>query len=297
MSILRTPDIFFEGLPDYAFEPRYLEIEGMRIHYVDEGSGKEVILCLHGEPSWSYLYRKMIPILVNRGRVIAPDFVGFGRSDKFVRIDDYTYRMHRDTLVKFIEDLDLTNITIVVQDWGGLIGLRVATMMPERFSRLVIMNTGLPLPGVDNIPFAFLIWRAFVKYFPVMPVGFVLQFATVSKLPSKVVEAYNAPFPDNKYKAGAKAWPLLVPISPNDPATPEMRTAREVLAKWDKPALVMFSDKDPITRPGAKIFRDLIPTAKIQPEIIIRDAGHFLQEDKGEEIAERILEFMERSHV
>lgn len=293
MAVIRTREKRFADLPDFPFPPHYLEIDGMRIHYLDEGTG-EVILCLHGEPSWCYLYRKMIPILIQKHRAVAPDFIGFGRSDKFTKKNDYTYKMHRDTLLKFIEELNLRNINIVVQDWGGLIGLRVVSMITERFSRLVIMNTALP-NGEERIPFAFYLWRWFVKVMPSLPIGRILKAGTLKPMRADVVSAYNAPFPSRKYKAGAKAWPLMVPIRPSFEAAPEMEKAREVLAKWDKPALVMFSDKDPITRGGYRFFRELIPSAKDQPETIIKDAGHFLQEDKGEEIAHRILDFIEHT--
>ena len=202
--------------------------------------------------------------------------------------------MHRDTLLRFIEALDLENINIVVQDWGGLIGLRVVSMIPQRFSRLIIMNTGLPT-GEEKTPLAFSLWRWFVKVTPNLPIGRILKAATVQPMRSDVVSAYKAPFPSKKYKAGARAWPLMVPIKPGFEAAPEMKKARDALSKWDKPALVMFSDKDPITRRGYRFFRKLIPSAKDQPEIIIKNAGHFLQEDKGEEIAHQILDFIERT--
>lgn len=293
MAVIRTPEERFADLPDFPFSPHYLEINGMRVHYLDEGAG-EVILCLHGEPSWCYLYRKMIPILVQKHRAVTPDFIGFGRSDKFTKRNEYTYKMHRDTLLRFIEALDLENINIVVQDWGGLIGLRVVSMIPQRFSRLIIMNTGLPT-GEEKTPLAFYLWRWFVKVTPNLPIGRILKAATVQPMRPDVVSAYNAPFPSKKYKAGARAWPLMVPIKPSFEAAPEMKKARDALSKWDKPALVMFSDKDPITRSGYRFFRKLIPSAKDQPEIIIKNAGHFLQEDKGEEIAHQILDFRERT--
>lgn len=295
MPVIRTPEERFSHLPDFPYEPHYLEINGLRVHYVDEGSGDPVV-CLHGEPTWSFLYRKMIPLLASEQRVLAPDFVGFGRSDKYTDAGEYTYEMHRDTLLKFTEALDLNRITVVVQDWGGLIGLRVAGMIPERFRRLVIMNTGLPT-GDENIPEAFLNWRNFVERTPDLPIGMIVQGATMQgqNIHKDVVAAYEAPFPDASYKTGARAWPLMVPIKPDDPASAELRLARQGMAKWDKPALIMFSDNDPITKGGDLFFRALIPTAKDQPEIVIRDAGHFLQEDKGEEIAQHIVEFIARS--
>jgi len=290
MPVIRTSEERFENLPEFPFEPRYLELGGMRIHYLDEGRG-EVILCVHGEPSWCFLYRKMIPVLGGRHRVVAFDFIGFGRSDKYTEKSEYTYKLHRDTMAGFIEALDLTGITLVVQDWGGLIGLRVAGMMAERFSRLVIMNTGLPT-GEQKMTEGFMRWRNFVEKTEDLPVGMIIQGATVTDLSPEVVAAYEAPFPGPEYKAGAQAWPLMVPVRPDMEAAPELRQARQDLQEWTKPALVMFSDKDPVTAGGDKFFKEHIPGAKGQPHATIKDAGHFLQEDKGPEIANRILEFM-----
>lgn len=293
MPIIRTPEERFSNLSDFPFTSKYVEVDGMRVHYLDEGKGR-IILCLHGEPTWAYLYRKMIPIFVDGGfRVIVPDFIGFGRSDKLTSLKEYTFYLHKNILIEFIRVLNLSHITCVVQDWGGLIGLHVAGVIPDRFARLVIMNTGLPSGKTTSE--AFLKWREFVESNPDLSIGQVVQMGTISELRPEILAAYEAPFPDESFKIGARAWPLLVPIHPDDPVAAEMLKTREKLKRWQKPALVMFSDSDPITGGADRFFRDLIPSAKDQPVIKIKNAGHFLQEEKGEEIAHHILDFVARS--
>ncbi len=237
MKTLRTPDERFQSLPGFPYAPHYVDVRGLRMHYVDEGQG-DPILCLHGEPSWSYLYRKMIPTLSRKSRVIAPDLVGFGRSDKLAERSDYTYAMHHDMVAGFITALDLKRITLVCQDWGGLLGLPLATEMPDRFARLVIMNTGLPTgdppqsPAAEASAAAFLAWRNFAAKTADLPVGFIIKGATKSQPSAEILAAYEAPYPDASYKAGAAQFPLLVPISPDDEAVPVMKKTREALRHW-----------------------------------------------------------------
>ncbi|MDE2852949.1 MAG: haloalkane dehalogenase [Chloroflexota bacterium] len=296
MSVLRTPDARFHNLPGYDFAPHYIDIGDTRMHYVDEGEGAETILCLHGEPTWSYLYRRMIPPLADRHRVLAPDMVGFGKSDKYAALEDYSFHLHYDKLVGLVEALDLTNITLVCQDWGGSLGLTIAANHGDRFARLVVLNTFLPT-GEEKISEAFMQWRAFSqKVGRRMQVGrLVAQTISSYELPADVIAAYDAPFPDDSYKAGAAVFPSLAPIAPEMAGAAEMKAARAALSRWRKPAQVMFSDGDPILGGAANFFRRLLPTAGDQPEITIRGAGHFLQEEKGEEIAGHVLAFIERT--
>ena len=293
MEILRTPDDRFADLADYPYDPNYLMCGELRIHYVDQGnSDDETVLMLHGEPSWSYLYRKMIPIIANAGhRVIVPDLVGFGKSDKLANQEDYTYQRHVDWMADLVLKLDLKNITLFCQDWGGLIGLRIAAEHEDRFKRILAANTFLPT-GDYRSPDAFIEWQQFSQKTPVFKVGEIIASACVSDLSDDIRKAYDAPFPGEEYKAGARRFPMLVPIKPDDPASNPNRKAWEVLKKWDKPFLTAFSDSDPITRGGDAYFHKLIPGTKGQAHTTIVGAGHFLQEDKGEELAELTVDFI-----
>jgi haloalkane dehalogenase len=286
MEIFRTPDERFTGLPGYDFEPHYAQVGELRMHYVDEGEGPPVV-CFHGEPSWAYLYRKMLPPLVAGGhRVVCPDLPGFGRSDKPTDQGWYSYDRHVETVSAVLAELDLSDATVVVQDWGGPIGLRWAVQNADRVAALVVMNTGLFTGRVSK---GFMAWRDFAERNPDLPVGFVVGGATATDVPPEVVAAYEAPFPDAASKAGAARFPLLVPVAEDDPGAKEMAEVREALRSWDKPALMAFSDSDPVfpyPKSGEQ-FTELIPTAGEQ--VRIEGAAHFLQEDRGERIAEEIL--------
>ncbi len=295
MEILRTPDERFSDLPGYSFEPHYVQAGDVRIHYVDEGPRSAApVLMLHGEPSWSYLYRKMIPIFAARGiRAIAPDLVGFGRSDKPARREDYTYQRHVDWITQLVRRLDLSRITLVGQDWGGLIGLRIATEHPERFAGCVAANTGLPT-GDGPVGDAFKAWLKFSQETQIFQVGRIIQGACVTQLGADVVAAYDAPFPEERFKAGARQFPVLVPISPDDPAAAANRKAWQVLRRWEKPFLTAFSDSDPVTKGAEVLLQSEIPGARNQPHTTIKGAGHFLQEDKGEKLARVVIDFIRK---
>ncbi len=285
----RTPDERFENLPGHDFEPHWHDADGLRLHYVDEGAGSPVV-CFHGEPSWAYLYRKMLPGLVEAGhRVVCPDLPGFGRSDKPTERGWYSYDRHVEYVSALLGALDLSDACVVVQDWGGPIGLRWAVENADRVGALVILNTGLFTGRVSE---GFMNWRNFAERNPDLPVGFVLQSATTTDLPDEIVAAYEAPFPDAESKAGAAQFPLLVPIDDGQPGAAEMRAVADELSRWDKPALVAFSDSDPVfpyPRAG-QYFCDLIPSAGEQ--VRIEGASHFLQEDRGERIAEQVVSFL-----
>ena len=293
MKLLRTPNERFENIPDFPFQPHYIEIDNIRIHYVDEGSNdEEVILLMHGEPSWSFLYRHMIPPLVKAGfRCVAPDLVGFGRSDKPTEQSDHTYAKHVEWMTKWMESLDLQNITLFCQDWGSLIGLRMAIENQDRFKRIVLSNGGLPA-GEGELNEAFLNWRELSRTTPVLPIKMILQAATTTRLSRGILKAYDAPFPDESFKAGARILPSLVPISPDDPEHDANKRAQEQFKQWEKPFLTAFSDSDPITAGGDEIAKELIPGSKGQNHTIIKNGGHFVQEDKGPELAEVIINFI-----
>jgi haloalkane dehalogenase len=301
MEARRTPDERFEGLPGFPFEPHYVEVEaddgsgGLRLHHLDEGpsDAPETVLLLHGEPSWSFLYRHMIPVLADAGhRCIAPDLIGFGRSDKPVDRDDYTYQRHVDWLRDAVFDqLDLTGLTLVCQDWGGLLGLRLVAEHPERFRRVVVANTFLPT-GERHPGEGFLRWRRFSQEVDDFAVGFIVSGGCATTLAPEVVAAYDAPFPDESYKAGARQFPLLVPISTDDPASAANQRAWETLRRFDRPFLCAFSDQDPVTGGADRVFLDEVPGTRGQPHTTITGGGHFLQEDRGPELAAVVADFI-----
>jgi haloalkane dehalogenase len=285
-ELFRTPDERFASLPGYDFEPHYVDVDGLRMHYVDEGSGRPVV-CFHGEPTWAYLYRKLARPLLDAGeRVVAVDMPGFGRSDKPTERGWYSYERHYEHVSQVLAGLDLSGATVVVQDWGGAVGLRWAVENAGRVERLAILNTGLFTGRVSK---GFLRWRDFAERNPDLPVGFIVDGGTGFDLAPGVKEAYEAPFPTPESKAGAAAFPLLVPTSDDEPGAAEMRAVSDELSQWDKPTLVMFSDSDPVfpyPRSG-DVFCELIPGAGEQ--VRVEGAAHFLQEDRGEEIGERVL--------
>lgn len=294
MEILRTPGSRFKNLAGYPFSPHYIDVKAsdtspLRMHYVDEGpdDGPPIVL-LHGEPTWSYLYRTMIPPLAAAGyRVLAPDLIGFGRSDKPTKLEDYTYLRQVEWVTSWFDMLELGNVTLVVQDWGSLIGLRVAAENGDRFARLVVANGYLPTAD-RSTPLAFRLWRTFAHYSPVLPAGRLVELGTVRHIPAEVRAGYDAPFPNGKYQVGARALPRLVPTSPDDPAVPANRAAWEALGRWEKPFLAIFGSRDPILGRADRPLIQHIPGAAGQPHGRI-NGGHFVQEDCGPELAERII--------
>ena len=304
MKVLRTPDESFQNIPDWPYEPVYTDVTAhdgttLRIHHVDTGpdDATETVLCMHGEPTWSFLYRKMIPVLAGAGhRVVAPDLVGFGRSDKPTELSDYTYERHVDWMSQWLVKNNLRNITLVCQDWGSLIGLRLATAFPQRFSRIVLANGGLPT-GDPPPNEAFVKWREFSQTVPVFTTAKIIEGGCVSKpLAPEVLAAYDAPYPAEEYKAGARIFPTLVPAGLDDPSSRPNRDAWEVLRAWTKPFVTMFSDSDPVTKNGEWAFRRAIPGCEGMPHTTIVGGGHFLQEDKGVEFATAINSFIARHH-
>lgn len=292
--VLRTPEARFAHLPDFPYQPHYLELDGLRIAYIDEGPRNAApVLLMHGEPTWSFLYRKMIPALLAAGhRVIAPDLVGFGRSDKPSRASDYSYLNHVQWMTAWMESIDLQNATLFCQDWGSLIGLRMVTHSPHRFARVVLANGGLPTGTQEQTPKAFKVWRAFARFSPWFPIGRIVNSGCVNKLTPQEIAAYDAPYPSKQYEMGARIFPTFVPTTPTDPERERNEQAWEVLKQWNKPFLTLFSSRDPITRGGEKIFQKRVPGAAKQPHAVTRGAGHFLQEDKGPELAQQIADFI-----
>ena len=292
-NFLRTPEERFQQLPDFPYAPHYTELGGLRIAHIDEGPRDgPVVLLMHGEPAWSFLYRKMIPILVAAGiRVLVPDQVGFGRSDKPTQRSDYTYENHVQWMSAWLESVDAKDITLFCQDWGSLIGLRMVAEMPDRFARIALSNGGLPT-GKEKIPPAFHIWRAFAMYSPWFPIGKIVKTGCAQGLGDAEVAAYDAPYPNSRYKVGARVFPGFVPTTPQDPERARNEAAWEVFKRWDKPFLTLFSTRDPITKGGEQMWQELVPGAQGQPHTKIRGAGHFLQEDRGAEVAQHLAAFV-----
>jgi haloalkane dehalogenase len=295
MRVLRTPEERFAGLPDFGYEPKYADADGLRLAYVEAGPPTgEPVLLLHGEPSWSFLYRKVIPVLAEEGlRVIAADLIGFGRSEKPAEIADHSYARHVEWIRAFAFDaLGLRDVTLVGQDWGGLIGLRLVAEHPGRFARVVAANTGLPT-GDQPMPRVWLRFREVVRTAPELTVSRLVRSGCQTTLPPEVLAAYDAPFPDASYAAAVRAMPDLVPAAPDDPASAANRAAWRQLAAWDKPFLVAFSDRDPITGPMAPVLKRSVPGAKGRHHPVLEGAGHFLQEDAGEELGSIVAAFIQ----
>ena len=298
MALVTTPETAFVDVPgyDYPHERVPVRDDGAEMAYVDvPGDGEETFLLLHGEPTWGFLYRSFVPGLSARGRVVVPDMLGFGRSDKYTDPEAYSFEVLYESYERLLfAELDLTGITLVCQDWGGILGLALAAHNLDRFDRLVAMNTGVP-DGTQTMSDAWHQFEQFVSSVDTLPIGMLVENATTTDLSDEVLAAYEAPFHTEAAKAGARALPGLVPTSTDDPGAERMRAARERLAEWENPAFVLFSEDDPITRNARDPMRGMIPTASDQPDIWVEDAMHFLQEDAGEEIAEEIVAFTDRA--
>ncbi|MBL0074864.1 MAG: haloalkane dehalogenase [Rhodocyclaceae bacterium] len=290
MKVLRTPDERFANLPDYPFAPHYHQLApDLRLHYVDEGStDAKPVLMLHGEPSWSYLYRFMIPPVAAAGlRVLAPDLIGFGKSDKPTASSDYSFSGQVEWIRQWMEALDLRDITLVCQDWGSLIGLRLAAENPERFARIILSNGGLPT-GETKMAMAWRIWEKFSRFSPWFPIGRILQSGTKRELSPAEIAAYDAPFPNDRYKAAARVYPSLVPVRFEDPEAVKNRHAWTIFQQWQKPFITCFSNGDPITRGGHARFVNEVPGAQGQAHSRLR-GGHFIQEDDPQKFAELVI--------
>ena len=293
-AVLRTPDSCFASITDFPYTPKYLELDGLRVAYIDEGPrDAPPVLLMHGEPTWSYLYRKMIPGLLAAGhRVIAPDLIGFGRSDKPSRKSDFSYHNHVLWMAAWMEAIDLQHATLFCQDWGSLIGLRLVTHAPERFDRVCLANGGLPTGAQGATPKAFKVWRAFARFSPWFPIGRIVNSGCANKLSPAEIDAYDLPFPSSGHRTAARMFPTFVPTDPDNPERTRNEQAWEVLKQFHKPFLTLFSSRDPITRGGDKIFLKLVPGTANQPHAVTRGAGHFLQEDKGPELAQKLNEWI-----
>ncbi|MDO8297281.1 MAG: haloalkane dehalogenase [Caulobacter sp.] len=296
MQVLRTPDDRFADLPDFPYRPHYETIADasgaeLRVGYIDEGPRDAApVLLMHGEPSWSYLYRGIIAPLKDRHRVVAPDLIGFGRSDKPAATTDYSYEKHVAWMSAWLLAMDLKDITLFCQDWGGLIGLRLVAAFPERFARVIVANTGLPTgSGMSD---GFKAWLTMSQTIPVFPAGMIVNMGSLRELAPEEIAAYDAPYPDESYKAGARIFPTFVPVTPEHPSVDENKAAWQVLERFDKPFLTAFSDGDPVSKGGDVPFQQRVPGAKGQPHTIIEGGGHFLQEDRPAQIAALIDSFI-----
>jgi haloalkane dehalogenase len=291
MDVLRTPAERFFDLPDYPFVPRWTEVDGLMLHHVDEGAGEPVLL-LHGEPTWSYLYRTMIPVLADAGlRAVAPDLPGFGKSDKPTRIEDFSYARLVGWMAEWMDAVDLPPVTLVCQDWGSLIGLRLVAEHPDRFARVVVANGFLPTADRPP-PLIFKVWQLFARYTPIFPHGWIVRAGCAQPLTPEVRAAYDAPFPDASYEAGPRALPRLVPLEEDDPAIPANRAAWDALGRFDKPFLTAFATGDPIFQGADRALQNHVPGAAGQPHTRLKGAGHFIQEDRGPDLARLVANFI-----